>query len=186
MKNQEHRYLRSLPKLVDLHVKNSMVTYLKISIKSQYRCRPTPNNCNQIWEIQIAPTAHEKCPNQARSDGEEGRGGAVTFFLCLPPTRSPPLGRPRAAAPVHGTALGQAPLPTRCGKQPLLCSQMHRGERLFIFGSSLSSEAKCTLRMRRLLETIVWCYSVPEEPFMRLRGLLHCLLEKALSSRSST
>jgi len=33
--------------------------------------------------------------------------------------------------------------------------QMHRGERLFIFGSSLSSEAKCTLRMRRLLESMV-------------------------------
>ena len=61
---------------------------------------------------------------------------------------------------------------------------MHRGERLFIFGSSLSSEAKCTLRMRRLLETIVWCYSVPEEPFMRLRGLLHCLLEKASQQAS--
>ena len=86
MKNQEHRDLRSLPKLVDLHVKNSMVTYLKISIKFQYRCRPAPNNCNQIWEIQIAPTAHEKCPNQATSDGEGGRGGVVCV-VCWRPLR---------------------------------------------------------------------------------------------------
>ena len=64
----------------------------------------------------------------------------------------------------------------------LLWRPMRRGERVLIFASSLSSNAKWIPHMHPLLETNAYCYSTFRDAFLPLRSRICPLLEKALGS----
>ena len=90
-------------------------------------------------------------------------------------------------APPHHTVAPtlpseQDPLPPRRGN---LCSAvvalgpMRRGERVLIFASSLSSNAKWIPHMHHLLEADAYCYSMLRDAFLPLRSRMRPPLEKA-------
>ena len=109
-----------------------------------------------------------------------------TSFLCFSPTSLPPLLGPRTAAPHRSSdsALGARPSSASEGKslQRGRCSggPMRRGERVLIFASSLSSNAKWIPHMHPLLEADAYCYSTFREAFLPLRSRMRPLLEIAL------
>ena len=61
----------------------------------------------------------------------------------------------------------------------LLWRPMRRGERVLIFASSLSSNAKWIPHMHPLLEADAYCYSTFREAFLSLRSRMRPLLEIA-------
>ena len=61
----------------------------------------------------------------------------------------------------------------------LLWRPMRRGERVLIFASSLSSNAKWIPHMHPLLEADAYCYSTFREAFLPLRSRMRPLLEIA-------
>ena len=62
---------------------------------------------------------------------------------------------------------------------PALWRPMRRGERVLIFASSLSSNAKWIPHMHPLLEADAYCYSTFRDAFLPLRSRMRPLLEKA-------
>ena len=66
------------------------------------------------------------------------------------------------------------------GAWSLLWRPMRRLERVLIFASSLSSNAKWIPHMHPLLEADAYCYSTFRDAFLPLRSRMRPLLEKAL------